>query len=421
MTRPVSNAWGLGPAGPTEPSSTRIPELVLFACVPLSTLRFGGLPLNELAVLAMLALAATRRGRGQARLPYWVITLLLAIPALILLSSMMNEISPTKRLVHLASWCVLALFLSSGRIHAPSAVRGLAVGLLLAVLAFFAGVNSGYEGRLTGLFGDPNNAGFYLSVCGLLAFALIRAKGWRLAVFGLAVAGVVATQSRTSLMALALATAWALLTPHLPRLLSVLAGAACFVGVSRLPRDLFLSAYADRSGSDLLRVRILALEEAKVQRHPWFGGGGGTATVKIGDLDFFFHSSYLAVRQEGGWVALGVVVGLVCGLLVFSAGLPRRSRVPWVESSLVAVLVCAVNLGEVFFELPTAIAVGVTLWCWRVAREPGEPWQIPGVLPAPLGGGQIEVAPAKHGSAPAADGRRPIGRGSAELVRGAVR
>ena len=46
----------------------------------------------------------------------------------------------------------------------------------------------------------------------------------------------------------------------------------------------------------------------------------GTATaparrrVNIRDLEFFFHNSYLATRQEGGWVALL----LVLGLLIFS-------------------------------------------------------------------------------------------------------
>jgi hypothetical protein len=268
----------------TLPSSSRIPELIAFACVPLTSLSAPGigLPLNEVACLGMVTLAATRRGRGQAPRPRWFLPLLVLVPLLVAAASMANDVSATKRLAHLAVWVGLALFLSAGRIHAPSAARGMALGLLIAAGVSVAGVRSaGYAGRLTGWFGDPNTAGFYLTVCGAIAIGLTARQAPRLALLAGLTGAVVATQSRTSIMAFAIVVCWALIGSRFGPGVAAVLGVVGSLVISRLPRDLLLSAYADRTGSDLLRDRILVLEEAKVARHPWFGGGGGTATVQV--------------------------------------------------------------------------------------------------------------------------------------------
>ena len=393
MRRTIAAEWLLElPAEEPEPASTRITDALAFACVPLSALAVPGaqLPINEVAMAGIVVLAAARTGRGRHRRPLWFPAVVLTVPLLVLGSSLANEVNAVKRLTHLLLWALLALFLSSGRIHLPSAARGLCLGLMASTAAFFSGIGAeGYTGRLTGWFGDPNNAGFYLTVCGFVVSAMLVRRAARLLWFGFLVATVVATASRTTLLAFALAVAWVLLAPRLGATLAALLGVGAVVGVSRLPRDLFGSAYAERTGSDLLRERILALEEYKVAQHPWFGGGGGTATVKVGQLDFFFHSGYLAVRQEGGWVTLTAVLLLVTAVLLTSAALPR-ARLPWAEGALIAVLVNAINLGEVFFELPTAIALGAVMWCWRVAREPGSPPGWPGALAPP---GQAPARP----------------------------
>ena len=82
--------------------------------------------------------------------------------------------------------------------------------------------------------------------------------------------------------------------------------------VNNIPEGLTtFGPFSDRSGSDKLRERIIAQEQVELADAPWYGHGPGTATVKIRDLEFFFHNSYLATRQEGGWLALLLVLGLM--------------------------------------------------------------------------------------------------------------
>ena len=89
---------------------------------------------------------------------------------------------------------------------------------------------------------------------------------------------------------------------------------------------------------------------------PWYGHGPGTATVNVGDHEFFFHNSYLAVRQEGGWLLLLLVLAL---MIVAFASLSSRSRTGdgraiAAQAALIGILAMAVTLGEVLLELPTA-------------------------------------------------------------------
>jgi hypothetical protein len=52
-----------------------------------------------------------------------------------------------------------------------------------------------------------------------------------------------------------------------------------------------------------------------------------------------------------------VIVGALTLLALLR--LPRTQRSPWNEAAVIAVAVCAVNLGEVLLELPAALALGM--------------------------------------------------------------
>ena len=81
--------------------------------------------------------------------------------------------------------------------------------------------------------------------------------------------------------------------------------------VANIPEDLkTFGPFSNRSGSDALRKRIIAQEHVQLADMPWFGHGPGTAKVNIRGLEFFFHNSYLATRQEGGWLALLLVLAV---------------------------------------------------------------------------------------------------------------
>ena len=96
---------------------------------------------------------------------------------------------------------------------------------------------------------------------------------------------------------------------------------------------------------------------------PWYGNGGGTSRVLVDGQQFFFHNSYLGARNEGGWPLLIMVV-LLIGLAfagLFRADSRRHPRTPWLQVSLIATLVCALSLGEVLLDLPTAVAIGLAV------------------------------------------------------------
>jgi O-antigen ligase len=80
-------------------------------------------------------------------------------------------------------------------------------------------------------------------------------------------------------------------------------------------------------------------------------------------LEFFFHNSYLAVRQEGGWIALLLVLGLMAFAFL---RLSRHSRAgdlaaAGAQAALIGTAVMAITLGEVLLDTPMAIAVGFAL------------------------------------------------------------
>ena len=97
--------------------------------------------------------------------------------------------------------------------------------------------------------------------------------------------------------------------------------------------------------------------------------GAGKAQVQLESNTFYYHSSYLAAQREGGLVAVALVVGLVVVLAVLVLREPPASRNLWLECALIAVMVCAVNVGEVLLELPAAVALGALIQQLHHSRD----------------------------------------------------
>ena len=121
--------------------------------------------------------------------------------------------------------------------------------------------------------------------------------------------------------------------------------------------------FADRSGTDFFRARIGAATDLKVEQTPWYGRGLTEAWVQLGQLErFWFHDSYAALYVEGGLVLLSFVLivwVVVAGGLFSTAKLTDEARAA--EAALVVLLVCAWQLGEVFFTSCALITLGLAL------------------------------------------------------------
>ena len=356
-------------SGERADRETRISDFLLFALLPLAGLSLPvlGLPVNELAALAILGLSVFRVPRTGPRAPAWFAGLLATLLLLLALSARLNDLDAIRRLVHLVAYVGLALCLASGRVSMLSAARGLATSLSVAV-AYGAETleDSDYAGRLTGVFADPNVGAFLLATLGAVSVPHVQ-KTWLRRVLLVAVtAGVLLTFSRTGLLALATALVW-LVVGRRFRLVGggLLVGGLIWV-VDNIPQDLkVLGPFADRTGSDALRERIIQKESVLVDSAPWYGNGPGTAQVEVGGQPFFFHNSYLAVRQEGGWVSLVLVVGLLALCFAYlnrtSGGVPGITERTWMQAGIIAVLVMGLSLGEVLLDLPTAVVLGFAM------------------------------------------------------------
>lgn len=353
----------------------RMSDFALMAVLPVRSLEVSGLPVNELAMVALVGLCLFRPARGGARLPSAVVLLLTALLALLLFSGIANDIDWTRRVGHVGVLAGLIWAGGTGRLSTRSVAIGLAAGLtaVIALGAVSLGAST-YSGRLTGFLGDPNAGAYFIAVLGTLAvFYCDERTKVRAAVALPVLAGLVLCYSRTGLLAGAFVVIWVMLG----RRLGPVSGAALAAGliwfVNNIPEGLkTVGPFSDRSGSDNLRNRIVAQERVQLSDMPWFGHGPGTARVRIRDLEFFFHNSYLATRHEGGWVALFLVLALLAFTFM---RLARRSRTgdlvaAGAQASLIGVAVMAITLGEVLLDTPMAVAVALALGhALRVEQE----------------------------------------------------
>ena len=344
----------------------RMSDFALMALLPLRTLEVSGYPINEFAMAGLVGLCLFRPARGGARLPAFVVIVLGALLALLLYSGVTNQVEWTRRVGHVAIVAGLVWAGGTGRLSLRSVGAGLATGLIAVIALAIVGVGGNtYAGRLTGFLGDPNAGAYFIAVLGTLAvfFCDERTKV-RAAVAVPMVVGLALCFSRTGLLAGVFVAVWVLVG----RRLGTFGGAAMAAGlvwlVDNIPQSLTtFGPFSDRSGSDNLRQRIIAQEQVELAGAPWYGNGPGTATVNIRDLEFFFHNSYLAVRQEGGWGALL----LVLALLVFAfVRLSDRSRAgdlvaAGAQGAIIGIGVMAITLGEVLLDTPMGVAVALAL------------------------------------------------------------
>lgn len=342
-------------------------EFFLFALLPLPlTVPVINLPLPEIAGLVLVARGFLRAPDPDLRRPGWFAGLLVALWLWFAAVAFLREVDGTRRLGHLAIYILLALCLSSGRLHRLSAVRGTAVGLAVGAVSGFLGgrlgLESTYVDRLTGLFSDPNVAGFTMVVLGAIAVTGARSgiRRW-LGMLGLLVA-ILLTLSRTSITAAVLGGAWLVLRRVLPRGWSLAAMIGLSFAVADYARTLKnWGPFADREGSDALRELIQIAEHALLDQSPWIGHGPGTARVVVGGEYFFFHNSYFALRAEGGWIGLAIFLMLGALLVWRLVSMPEHQRHPWYEAAIIMVAICALNLGEVLLEMPTAVVLGIAM------------------------------------------------------------
>lgn len=338
------------------------------ACLILDGVHFPGTPFPTSTVCAglLVVLAYFRRPAGVRRPAWYVAGLVVFVAWLALASAMSSGIGgiDVKRLLNVGLWAVLAFTAASGRLDLRRVGAGLALGVTFGVvwgLATFQ--TSGYAGRMTGVFGDPNTAGLIVLTFTCLALPQLRTRWIQIAVAAAGIAGIVATFSRTTWLATACVLAWVLLAKHVSRWAGILAiSGLVWWSTSLGDAVLATSQFSSRAGSDALRARILAAEQVQVDASPMTGHGLGSAHVQVDHLTFFFHSSYISLRQEGGWIALALYLTILVALFLAVTSLPKEQRSVRGEAALIAVAVCAVNLGEVFLTVPAALALGFAAW-----------------------------------------------------------
>lgn len=267
-------------------------------------------------------------------------------------------------------WGLLVMFclcLAEGRILWRSFLAGYTFSLVVInIPANFTPLRSDkYEGFLTGLIGDKNVAGLTYAVVGVLFLALVRGIWTRIAVCVLFAVAVYATGSRTSMMAFVAGCLWVVVRNHMGRILRLVCAALGCWAIRYIGRKYSeIGDFSDRAGTDWFRSMIDTATHAKIAASPWFGSGLNTAWVNVyAGRRIWFHDSYAALRIEGGVPLLVAVVGL---FLLVLWGLPDRRRrvadeVRICEGAVIAVLVCAWKLGEVFFSTPSFIVIGTTM------------------------------------------------------------
>lgn len=348
--------------------------VVAFAALTMPRLQVPGLPLplNEVLMLGSVIISMLHPRGALQRAPRWLSAVLWAIVGLLVLSTVLNELfllTANKRIAHVVVFVLVVLGLARGRIPRGAALDGLVIGLgasaATGIVSYFTGIGAtSYTGRLTGLFGDPNVAGLQLAVLGPLAVMHIaKPKNQRLYAL-LLVAALLLAFSRTSILALAIVCAWLFIGRRLKPGAGVVLLAVLTAAVSFMPTSIqSIGPFSDRSGSDALRERIVESEMDLVRESPLIGHGAGTASLLVnqGSKRMYFHNSYLALAQESGFISLALYVAILLSTFVGLVRLRDVDRNPWLEASVIALVVCAVNLGEVLLDLTAAVAIGMAV------------------------------------------------------------
>src|SRR6478752_912188 len=167
----------------------------------------GGFLAGQVALAALIALSIVRRPTRALTGLNWLPSAAVAMLGYLVLISLsgpdLSLFGWPKRALRLALVVTALLVIVSGRIHYPSLVRGMAVGLLGNAVLFFAGVAPApYQHFLTGYLLDKNQAGLAYAVVGVLLLGLTTNTRRQIAIAVVSTALVWATGSRTSIAAL---------------------------------------------------------------------------------------------------------------------------------------------------------------------------------------------------------------------------
>ncbi|MHA6523083.1 O-antigen ligase family protein [Tessaracoccus sp. G1721] len=260
---------------------------------------------------------------------------------------------------------ILIWVLVQGRFDAFSAIAGLVLGLGINAAAYYAGLTTdNYPPFLTGWLGDKNVAGMWYATVGVLGLMLLSRHRWTIPWLVVSGGFLFLTGSRTSMSALLVGLVWFWARNRLAMPLRLALAGGLIAALAFAEQNFArMGLFADRAGTDLLRGRIEAATALKVEQTPWYGRGLTEAWVNLGQTElFWFHNSYAALYVEGGVVLLTfalVVWGVVAGGLFSTEKMTRETRAA--EAALVVLLVCAWQLGEVFFTSCAFIVLGLAL------------------------------------------------------------
>ncbi|MBB1513184.1 hypothetical protein H5399_12850 [Tessaracoccus sp. MC1627] len=352
-----------------------IPVFLLGMLIPVRGVEFLipalTLPVNTLACAALVGIGVWAGARWKAG----SVLVSLAGTGLVLWlvgwTLWMHGLDELRRSLNIITLFAVAAVLGAGRLHVRSVTRGVVIGMIIA-LAFSAALipGSSYEGRLTGVLGDPNAAGYVLTTLGFAVIQSLRTRRARLAFWAVVGIGVLLTVSRTTLFAYAVATLWVWFAPRINRLLSVATlgvSAALYAWMDALAEE--RGWFTERSGSDDLRAALALAEQQMVRDAGWLGQGLGTAEVQIRGTTLFFHNSYRAMQTEGGLIAMGLLIALIVGVFLMFHQLPAKDRPVWAEGALICGLICSFNIGFSLTSPPIAVALGLYLAYHGAARE----------------------------------------------------
>jgi len=255
--------------------------------------------------------------------------------------------------------------------------------LLPAVKGGYWAVAGGFQDRVYGPPGSPyyDNNSFAVAVTMAIPLLVLwwreaRDKGVRLAIGAgivLCYGSVLSSWSRGGMLALAAVTllvVWHSKRKYLTIPGLILLAALFFV---QLPEkwfgrmETFTTYQADQSAQSRLEVWRVGLDFA--MQHPVTGGGFNAWPVltlgRGGSLDW--HSMYVEMLTEHGFVGLGIWGALLLGTLANMAFMGRKMRRPeqsWVRqygamlrASLVAYGIGGATLGIAYWELPYHLIV----------------------------------------------------------------
>lgn len=350
------------------PGETRMLEFVLGGFLVLSGGLGGfsvGFPLRYIAMALLIFVAIQRRPQWSLRPlnPYvWLMVFLMCWFAFVSATGMQTAGAGdwVRRLTRISLLLWFVAVAASGRIHLPSIIKGYALGLVLNAVAFHLYLTPrSYGDYLTGYVGDKNAAALQYVVGGLLLLTVLPKKWQRVLAFLVFAVLVFQTGSRTTMAGMAAAMVWYFLLSQ-RHVVIRLAGGAGLVWVLPYAEENLarIGIFADREGTDWFREQIADAVQRKLAVTPPQGLGLGEAYVAIPQGNFYFHNSYDTLIVEGGFVAVTVVlaVTVIVGMRPFrSTQVAPRERM--IEASIIAVLVCAWQLGEVFLTMGWALAV----------------------------------------------------------------